>query len=618
MNLTVSPEQIGKLLVGLTKIKVPSYQRPYSWDEEKVDAFWNDIIRVIENSQDTTEHFLGSLVLQKNQDSNDFFLVDGQQRMTTILLLLAAIFDERHNNQLIIHEPNNDEKNKNIATIDSIQQHILITPHHEIRLTLHHEHNYFKNLLSAVLINRTSDRIDFYLNSANNNPNCETIYENYANLREKLREYISNNSSKSPSYHLKLFTETILWKLYIVQIVTQTQKQALIIFRTLNSRGMDLNPSDIIKALLIERSNEKKIETIWEDTEKQLNQITSPSTTNMMTRYIRHLYISQYNYILESDLVDEFDTKTRNSNFSNQIIRNIGNEKEAYLHIASGGEHTTPFILNETKTSLFHIAKRLKITAVYPLLLASYAHAKKIDSREYFQKSCLLIESFIFRHYTCGRKISIEGIEKLMGELAVSVRNNKQVDITKTLSDLSNDDIFKTDFEKKRFKQSDIAYYTMWKIESYLSAQTGGFIPYTQSPTQHLEHILPKTPNVLSDWGLTSKSQHEEYVHKIGNHLILESNINTSIKNKNLTFKLKNSRNSGYVNSVLIFPRELAAFAGLCDHRSIQNYQHPENYIVTSDDSKTVSWTMDSIDKRQKSLSLLAPSVWNLNIQLDN
>jgi uncharacterized protein with ParB-like and HNH nuclease domain len=66
-------------------LKVPRFQRPYSWDKGNVAEFFNDTI--VEPSDD---YFIGSVVFYRDR-SDTFGIVDGQQRLTTITLLLCAL-----------------------------------------------------------------------------------------------------------------------------------------------------------------------------------------------------------------------------------------------------------------------------------------------------------------------------------------------------------------------------------------------------------------------------------------------------------------------------------------------------------------------------------------------
>ena len=69
--------------------KIPRFQRPYSWDRENVEDFWNDTV-----ATDDSSYFIGSFILHSVSRREGLFqVVDGQQRLTTITLLLASIRD---------------------------------------------------------------------------------------------------------------------------------------------------------------------------------------------------------------------------------------------------------------------------------------------------------------------------------------------------------------------------------------------------------------------------------------------------------------------------------------------------------------------------------------------
>jgi Uncharacterized conserved protein len=70
---------------------IPSYQRGYKWTPKEVEDLLNDINdfkpRPIGDSDDKTWYCLQPIVV-KNKESNQFEVIDGQQRLTTILLIL--------------------------------------------------------------------------------------------------------------------------------------------------------------------------------------------------------------------------------------------------------------------------------------------------------------------------------------------------------------------------------------------------------------------------------------------------------------------------------------------------------------------------------------------------
>src|SRR4051794_41066347 len=82
------------LFDGKVQFEIPSFQRPYVWNEEDQWApLWADIKRVAsklitagddpQTLDGVSAHFLGAVVLKSA-------VIDGQQRMTTLQILLDA------------------------------------------------------------------------------------------------------------------------------------------------------------------------------------------------------------------------------------------------------------------------------------------------------------------------------------------------------------------------------------------------------------------------------------------------------------------------------------------------------------------------------------------------
>jgi len=71
----------------VNKVKIPHYQRPYSWDKEMVKRLIDDW-----HQQDEKEYFAGSVVTVADGKKNTHELIDGQQRFTTIFLINYVLF----------------------------------------------------------------------------------------------------------------------------------------------------------------------------------------------------------------------------------------------------------------------------------------------------------------------------------------------------------------------------------------------------------------------------------------------------------------------------------------------------------------------------------------------
>ncbi len=80
---------------GPKQYLIPIYQRTYSWSTSHCQQLWDDIVRVAENDK-VPAHFVGSIVyinegIYQVSAVPRLLVIDGQQRLTTISLLLTAL-----------------------------------------------------------------------------------------------------------------------------------------------------------------------------------------------------------------------------------------------------------------------------------------------------------------------------------------------------------------------------------------------------------------------------------------------------------------------------------------------------------------------------------------------
>lgn len=89
-------------------LRVPDYQRGYSWERKH----WDDLLEDLDLLETGSEHYTGTLVLHEVDSSRSIMdeegrahgvydIVDGQQRLTTIVILLDAIRRELRQGSLL-------------------------------------------------------------------------------------------------------------------------------------------------------------------------------------------------------------------------------------------------------------------------------------------------------------------------------------------------------------------------------------------------------------------------------------------------------------------------------------------------------------------------------------
>jgi len=78
--------------------RIPDYQRGYSWGDDQLKDFWNDL----ENLTDGKYHYTGMLTVEKSSEANTKYIIDGQQRITTVIILIQVILNKFENKDFVV------------------------------------------------------------------------------------------------------------------------------------------------------------------------------------------------------------------------------------------------------------------------------------------------------------------------------------------------------------------------------------------------------------------------------------------------------------------------------------------------------------------------------------
>lgn len=84
MTANKTAESIQQLFKSAESVRIPPYQRAYSWGAKQCTQFFDDLLE-----QKGKQYYLGQFLFEK--DGNTLYIIDGQQRLTTTILFLSAI-----------------------------------------------------------------------------------------------------------------------------------------------------------------------------------------------------------------------------------------------------------------------------------------------------------------------------------------------------------------------------------------------------------------------------------------------------------------------------------------------------------------------------------------------
>lgn len=197
-------------------IRIPVYQRPYSWGEPQIKRLLKDIRDTYMNiDKNDGDLFLGTILTQNN-DGNKINVIDGQQRLTTLILIILALVEEHGN-----------------SFMDGIIKEI------DIKRGV-------KSLTSFI----KSDIFDEFENKSESDGN--KYCENYEIIKKIISEegFIVNKSDEDRKKNLiQELLDVILNKVFFIEISTRKESisDVVKIFDSINTTGMDLALSDIFK-----------------------------------------------------------------------------------------------------------------------------------------------------------------------------------------------------------------------------------------------------------------------------------------------------------------------------------------------------------------------------------
>lgn len=253
MDVTVNSTTIGEILLKPNEqLVVPSYQRSYSWDIEQC----KDLFKDIKNSQDgDNPHFIGTIIRCKRNGS-EYDIVDGQQRLTSISLLLAAIRDIDIELETGI--------NGNFSVIQTYIEPL--NPHTGkifFKITHASQDQEFKSIYKSLV--GTDEVSESDLRSLSQKSRAaKKVEDAFEFFKKEVRELtlsddvcpvehseIARNGMRNPREKAlrNLFTKVL--DLKVVDIELKDIPAAYRVFNALNSRGLELKQSDLIKSHIL-------------------------------------------------------------------------------------------------------------------------------------------------------------------------------------------------------------------------------------------------------------------------------------------------------------------------------------------------------------------------------
>ncbi|MGL2724375.1 GmrSD restriction endonuclease domain-containing protein [Helicobacter pylori] len=499
------------------QLVIPIYQRLYSWEKEQCKQLWDDIIKI--GGDDKMDgHFIGSILYVLDgitHSDNTLLIIDGQQRLTTITLLLIALRD---------HLSDEDEFLEKFSH-QKIQDHYLINSNKDgdekFRLILSESDK--DTLLSLIDKDRRKP----------SEPSSK-IVENF----KLFEEWVSNTDK----------LETIfkgLEKLMIVEIALEKGKDdPQLIFESMNSKGMELAQTDLIRNYIIMETEIEKQEGFynkyWRAMEENFKQ-----NKKWFDRFVRHYLTIKTREIpnINKVYVALKDYRQKEGIGIEDLLKDLQKYCRYFCQIVSKKED------NKDLNKALGFLVDLEMDVIYPLLLELYSdYSDGVLSKDDFRRSIYLIESYICRRAVCG--LGTNSLNKVFPSFTKHIQKDEYFKSLKAHFLLLKDDQkfpddykFKEEFIRKDFYKFKLITYFFNRMENFDRQER----VYTHEYT--IEHIMPQklTEEWERDLGENFQEIHDKYLHTIGNLTL--TGYNSTYSNK--SFQEKQGMEKGFKNSPL-------------------------------------------------------------------
>jgi len=239
---------------------IPLFQRSFSWSEEHFEKIFTDIYESMVESKGSGIYFLGSMVLVNEKD-NLHQVIDGQQRLVSLLALIAVARD-------IVKDEDYKRDLQNL--LYQKEKPLLKQPKAERLKPWEELEPYFSNYIYVE--GGTKKFIQDYKGKLKDEDDpVYHLYEAVKKFHDLFAEHFSRLGGEESLYD---FIEYLLNNVYVVGIRTSNLSSAIRLFNVLNTRGLPLSSTDIIKGINLEAIQDKtlkdKYAREWIELEREL------------------------------------------------------------------------------------------------------------------------------------------------------------------------------------------------------------------------------------------------------------------------------------------------------------------------------------------------------------
>lgn len=494
---------LSKIFSSEFEYVIPSYQRPYAWTQDQASELFDDLKSFYE-TEDEEGYFLGSIVLIKSEDKPRAEVIDGQQRLTTLTILFAAM--------ACAHDgANRDELKGYIVEPGKRVEKIEPKPRLSLR---ERDRAFFRKYVQQFRLDDLS-ALD------------ETAVENEAQrniaLNAKLLSDAIEKTFKTPDEVID-FASFLTTRCYLVAVSTPNEMSAFRVFSVMNSRGLDLQPTDIVKADIIGKMKTEVERQAYNDKWEEMEVELSRDGFRDLFTYLRMIYAKEK---AKRTLLEEF---------REHVLPRNPDPKAFVDDVLEPFARALEYIRNASYTATSH-AETVNFYITW---------LNRIDNSDWIPPAMLFLR--MYRNQPALLADFFARLERLAAYIHVCrIYVNERIEIYARLIAEIEDGLALDDMqsirlgarEKAEFREmldSDVYGFTP-RRRNYLLLRLDSFIgdgaATYDTKILTIEHVLPQTVAAGSEWAAwwPDPAGRAAWVHRLANLVPLNKKKNSAAQN---------------------------------------------------------------------------------------
>lgn len=581
-------------------LKVPDYQRGYSWERKQ----WDDLLDDIDLIEKGQEHYTGTLVLHKSSGDNRFQdesgremeiydIVDGQQRLTTVVLLLDNLARRFQSHSDVKYQTLGNGIYKNYISIKDFHGNTLT------KLKLNRDcHAYFEN----CILSRCDSLEGPNIWSHRRLKDAQEYFQSYFDRKS---EEITGGESVYLEW-LRDFHKKLTSSLKLTVYEVPKAADVGVIFEVMNNRGKPLSEMEKVKNYLLYLAS-KTPTAIASEMERNINETWTKIFEALMKadakradedQLLRSHWLMAYDYDKRNwDGVDsikkEFPLKEYRGKHQELreavtgYVQSLGEACIAYCDIIRGEDAPFQQIDDDRIRSKLRkiTGKLIRIKAVASFLPVLMAVRLRVpNDHETYYEFLKLAEKYTFRVYRFLGRRSDTGLPRF--NHIANMLYRKEIEPLEALNKVGGTLVKyspnKEYFEEYERKNNWYAWqglkYFLYEYEEFLARSGPIKIKWSYlekaDKEDTIEHILPQTPDKEYWRERWNNEQIEKCLHDIGNLSITFDN--SSYSNKSFPDK-KQSTGQCYANAPTFMEQALKKYEDWTERECLDR----KNDIVT-------------------------------------